>query len=104
MKQINVMAFHFKLQDFMKIHLVFHVSLLEHYHASTILGRIHDPPPPIEVNGEHEYEVEDILDSRISNCRFQYFIHWHGYDVSEHTWGLIKNLSNTIEKVHEFHQ
>jgi hypothetical protein len=50
----------------MKIHLVFHVSLLEFYRASTILGRIHDPPT-YWINGEHEYEVEDILDSKIFN-------------------------------------
>ncbi len=37
-------------------------SLLEPYLGSTILGKIHYPPLPIEVNGEHEYEVEDILD------------------------------------------
>ncbi len=43
---------------------------------STIPRRIlHDPPSPIEVDGEQEYEVEDILDSKISNCQFQYFIH-----------------------------
>jgi hypothetical protein len=53
---------------------------------STIPRRIlHDPPSPIEVDGEQEYEVEDILDSKISNCQFQYFIHWHGYDVNERT-------------------
>jgi len=53
----------------MKIHHVFHVSLLEPYHMFTIPRRIHDPPPSIEVDGEHKYEVEDILDSRISNCQ-----------------------------------
>jgi hypothetical protein len=57
------MAFQLKLLSFMKIHLVFHVSLLEPYHAFTIIGRIHDHPPPIEIDSEHEYEVEDILDS-----------------------------------------
>jgi hypothetical protein len=36
----------------MKIHLVFHVFLLEPYHVSTIPKKIYDPPPPIEVNGE----------------------------------------------------
>ncbi len=51
----------------MTIHLMFHVSLLEPYHASTIPRRIHDPPSPIEVNGEQEYEMVDILDSRIFN-------------------------------------
>ncbi len=82
---------------------MFHVSLLEPYHMSTISGKIHNPLPHIEVDGEHEYEVKDILDSRIFNCQFEYLIQWHGYDVNEHIWELIKNLSNTMEKVHEFH-
>ncbi len=51
----------------MKIHLVFHVSMLEPYHVSTILGRTHEPTPPIVVNGEKEYKVEEILDSNISH-------------------------------------
>ncbi len=67
MKQINVMAFQFKFPSSMKIHHVYHVSLLEFYHASTNPERIHDPPPLIEVYGEHEYEVKDILDSWVSN-------------------------------------
>ncbi len=60
MKQIDVMVFQLKLLGSMRIDHVFHVSLLEPYHMSTIPGRIHDPPPPIEVDGEHKYEVEDI--------------------------------------------
>jgi hypothetical protein len=36
--------------------------------TSTIPIIIHDPPSPIEIDGEHKYEVEDILDSRIFNC------------------------------------
>jgi hypothetical protein len=85
MKPINVVVFQLKLLCFMKIHHVFHVSLLEPYHAFTIPWKIHDPPPPIEIDGEYEYEVEDILDSRISNHQLHYFIHWHGYDANEHT-------------------
>jgi hypothetical protein len=42
------------------MHHVLHVSLLEPYHMSTIPKRIHDPLPLIEVDGEHEYEAEDI--------------------------------------------
>jgi hypothetical protein len=66
-KQINVMAFQLKFLGSMKIHRVFYVSLMEPYHAFTILGRIHDPPPPIEIDGEHDYEVDDILDSWVSS-------------------------------------
>jgi hypothetical protein len=62
-KQVNVVAFQLKLQSSMKIHHVFHVSLLKPYHASTIIGKIHDPLPPIEIDGDQEYEMEDILDS-----------------------------------------
>jgi hypothetical protein len=72
-KQINVVAFQLKLLGSMKIHLVFHVFLLEPYHTSIIPRKIHDPPPPIEIDGEHEYEVEDILDSRIFNQLLQFF-------------------------------
>jgi hypothetical protein len=65
----------------MKIHPMFHVSLLEPYHMSTILGRIHDFPPHIEVNGE--YEMKNILDSRNFNRQFEYLVHCHG-DVGKH--------------------
>jgi hypothetical protein len=47
MKQINVVAFQLKFLGFMRIHLVFHVSLLEPYHASMNPRKIHDPLPPI---------------------------------------------------------
>jgi hypothetical protein len=50
----------------MKIHPVFHVSLLEPYKESTIPGRLPAPPPPIEINGEEEFEVSKIIDSRIN--------------------------------------
>jgi hypothetical protein len=61
------MAFQLKLPSSMKMHLVFQISLLEFYRAYIILRKIHDPPPLIEINDEHEYEVEDILDSKISS-------------------------------------
>jgi hypothetical protein len=51
-EQINAMAFQLKLPGSMRIHPMFHVSLLEPYHVSTIPRKIHDPPPPIEVDGK----------------------------------------------------
>jgi hypothetical protein len=51
-EQINAIAFQLKLLGSMKIHPMFHVSLLESYHVSTIRRKIHDPLPRIEIDGE----------------------------------------------------
>jgi hypothetical protein len=88
----------------MKIHLVFHVSLLEHYHASTIPRRICEPPPPIAIDGEQKYEVKDVFNLQISNDRLQYLIHWCAYDVSERIWELVNHSTNVVKKVKDFHQ
>jgi len=49
----------------MKIHPIFHVSLLETYQESNFPGRIQSLPFIVEINDHEEYEVEEILDSRI---------------------------------------
>jgi len=67
MKQINVMAFQFKLPNCMKIHPTFNVSSLEAYYVSTIPRWVSKPPSLIEINGEQEYEVEEILNFKLSN-------------------------------------
>ncbi len=53
-KHVNIVTLQFKLANSMKIHLVFHVSLLNPYHVSTILRIIHKPLPFIEINNEYE--------------------------------------------------
>jgi hypothetical protein len=50
----------------MKIHPVFHVSLLEPYKESTIPRWLPTPSPPIEINGKEEFEISKIIDSCIN--------------------------------------
>ena len=88
----------------MKIHPVFHVSLLEPYKDYTILGRLQAPPPPIEVDGAKEFKVLEILDSCINCGKLEYLIHWQGYEVHECTWEAAANLENAPEMIAEFHQ
>jgi hypothetical protein len=70
----------------MHIHPIFHVSVLEPYKSSHIPNPIPPPPPPIEIDHNVEYEVEEILDSRLLHRRLEYFIYWKGYGISERTW------------------
>ena len=49
----------------LRIHPVFHSSLLEPYQESIIPDRITPPPPPIKLEDGPEYEVVAFLDSKI---------------------------------------
>lgn len=48
-----------------RIHPVFHVSQLEPSIPNSIPNQIQPPPPPIEIDGEEEFEVAEILDSKL---------------------------------------
>jgi hypothetical protein len=88
----------------MKIHPVFHVSLLEPYRELTIPRQLPAPPPPIEINGEEKFEVSKIIDSRINRRRLEYLVHWQGYEVSKRTWEPVANLANTPKMIKKFHR
>ena len=93
------MAYQLELFVSMKIHPVFHASLLEIYHESTISERSQPTPPSIEIDGCKEYKVESILDSRIWQGKLEYFVHWQGYPISECIWEPPSNLSNAPERI-----
>ena len=87
----------------MRIHPVFHVSLLEPYTASTIPGRTQPPPPPVVVENDLEYEVEAILNLTYRGKKLYYKIQWKGYPVSENSWQVASNAANAPDIVHAFH-
>ena len=62
------------------------------------------PPPPIEIVGKEEFEVSEILDSRINRKKLEYLVHWQGYKVSERTWENVVNLMNASKMLQEFHR
>ena len=47
-----------------KIHDVFHIDLLTPYQEMDFNGPNFVPPPPNLIDGEEEYEIEEILDAR----------------------------------------
>jgi len=104
------LSFTLRLPDTMKsVHPVFHMSQLETSLQSSIPNCIQSPPPPIEVDGEVEYEVEEILDSKIDrrrrHCQLLYLVRWAGYAGTdeETSWLLATELDHASELVEDFH-
>ena len=73
----------------MRIHLVFHVSLLEPFKGDTKDSEI-SYPYSIGVNCKKKYWLEKILASRIGGRskkkKQQYLVKWEGYPSSNNTW------------------
>ena len=76
-----------------RTHNTFHVSLLEKYYENPFPERVVPPPPPIEIDGEEEFEVDEILDSRYRYHKLQYFVSWKGYTAEHNQWVTPEMLS-----------
>jgi hypothetical protein len=101
---ISTTAYKLDLPYSLKIHPVFHVSLLKPYEETPQDFERPTPQPPIffpEINSE-EYEVETILDKRIVHKRPQYLVKWLGYPLHDATWEPLINLTNATRKVKEY--
>ena len=91
------------------VHPVFHVSQLEPATPNAIPNRIQPPPPPVVIDGEPEFEISEILDSKIDHrrrlCKLLYLVRWLGYEGTdeETSWILASELEHASELVGEFH-
>ena len=41
---------------------------------------------PVQVDSDQEFEIEKIVDSRVSRGRQQYLVKWKGYSDFENQW------------------
>lgn len=101
--KVSSHAYKLALPPSMRIHPVFHVSLLEPVHSDPFPGQSIPPPPPPEViNDEEEYVVQEILDSRIWRRQLQYLIRWEGYE--QPSWEKATNISHATGLVRKYHR
>ena len=98
------MAFKLDLPPRMKIHPVFHASLLEPHRANTIPGRTQPPPPAVTVEDALEYEVKEVLDSRVRNNKLEYLVDWVGYAPHERSWEPATYLDHAPEEIARYHE
>lgn len=84
------------------VHPIFHVSILRKHETDSISNRSHPTPPPIEIEGQEEWEVESILDCRQRRNKKQYLVSWKGFDTSYNSWEPESNLEHSQELLQEF--
>ena len=94
--------------EFRAVHPVYHVSMLEPAPVSAIPGRTTEPPPPVEIDGDMEYEIAEILDTKLDRrrrCKLLYLVRWAGYEGTdeETSWITADELSHAKELVQDFH-
>ena len=87
-----------------RLHPVFNVVKLTPAPPDPIVGR-HTPPPPLPeiINGEEEWVVEEILDSRMMNRKLRYLVKWKDFGTEHNSWEPWDNI-HAPELTMDFHR
>jgi RNase H-like domain found in reverse transcriptase/Integrase zinc binding domain/Chromo (CHRromatin Organisation MOdifier) domain/Integrase core domain len=92
-KKLDFDNYELKLPPRMKIHPIFHISLLDKTGNAETTDNIDAL--------DEEFEVEKIIDKRVRNGRTEYRVRWTGYGSDADTWEPTTHL-HCPEKVQEF--
>ena len=105
-KVVSPVAYQLKLPKALKIHPVFHVSLLQPWHVdpehpqrTTVLR-----PPPVDAE-EDRFYVECLLDKRQRRrgrgFSVEYLVRWRGYGPEDDMWVNAKQIDDDVIEAYE---
>jgi len=98
---VSTNAIELELPSTIKIHPVVNVSRVRRY-TSQVKGQKKEVPQPMVIEGEEEWEVEQIMNKRRVRGRDKYLVWWKGCTTEEDTWESREHLKNASELVEEF--
>src|SRR5450755_5192120 len=100
-RNIKDISFELQFPPTMKIHPVFHISLLEPADPNIPQGLTPEIHPDSQ---ELEDEVVKILNVRKARGRLQWLVKWLGYGNEHNTWEPKTNLTHCGEAMREFYR
>ena len=82
--------------------------MLEPAFPNEIPNCVQSLPPPVDIEGELEYEISEIVDSKIDKCRsckLLYLVCWLGYKNTDEelSWLPTMKLEHANELVSNIH-
>lgn len=98
-RMVGTQAAELELPSTMKVHDVFHVSLLKPFTASP--GELINPPV-VYVDGDQEFDVDYIRAHRGSKRTQEFLVHWAGYPPEHDTWEPAAALRNAPAAVKKY--
>ncbi len=106
---LSKVTYELELPTNMKIHPVFHVSHLKLANESTSFPSrpIIDNRPPFELlddSKEEVFEVEKIVNKRVTRNTIMYLVKWKGYPEWENTWEPESAFKNHRDSIIEYEQ
>ena len=101
----NPLIVELELPESMKVHPVFHVTLLSHVATDPLPGQRQEPREPvIAENGERAWYVNRVLNSKLdrrySPPLLKYYIDWEGYLPTWEPFNLVDNCQEALDEFH----
>jgi len=104
---LGKVTYQLQLPSTWRIHNAFHASLLLPYYETGVHGVNYSEPTLDLIDGELEWEVEAILNSKRSGQKDElyYLIKWAGYSNANNSWEPMEHLRapNLIKQFHRGH-
>jgi transposase InsO family protein len=96
-------SFRLRLPASMKIHPVISPDKLRRSANDPLPGQVNGPVDPVEIAGDIEYEVEEVLAVKKQWNQLKYRVKWKGYEEEDLEWYSPSDLKGAPHKLKTFH-